>query len=94
MASGQQNALLVDWVRDDRPIHAFGSQAPGRQRTRSGGDGQRRARARSANRWHRERTWYGPDDRGVMISIVGIIVPERTSGQEMLLILHVMPEYR
>lgn len=40
-----------------------------------------------------ERTWYGPDDRGVMMSVVGIIVPERTSGEEMLLVLHVMPEY-
>ncbi|HIZ38279.1 MAG TPA: hypothetical protein H9815_21080 [Candidatus Ruania gallistercoris] len=40
-----------------------------------------------------ERSWYGPDSRGVMLTIVGIIVPDRHTGEEMLLIVHVMPDY-
>lgn len=40
-----------------------------------------------------ERSWYGPDNRGVMITVIAIIVPDRTTSEDILLILHVMPDY-
>ncbi len=38
-------------------------------------------------------TWIGPDSRGLILEIVGIVVPDRDTGEDILLILHVMPEY-
>ena len=40
-----------------------------------------------------EYSWYGPDERGLVLTVIGIVVPERTTGEDMLLVLHVMPDY-
>jgi hypothetical protein len=34
------------------------------------------------------RTWIGPNDRGVMLEIVAVVLPDY------LLVIHVMPQYR
>lgn len=40
-----------------------------------------------------EVSWYGPDDRGLMVTVVGIIKTDRHTGEDMLLVIHVQPDY-